>query len=341
MGRSKQKRERERERERERLTDQQKKRESCRRRTDESWLFACVLLKESKEERERERKALGVTLMLPEVSGGGRGGGDAASLFLDEVFAPLGENTFEQLEEVNNTDMIDCFDWLLKDGNGRKVSAGQSSFEDFLSNVSTDLQGEFSAGGAGKGDETGGKKRKRKAEADNASSCDFVSPGTSDSSARSERVRDDEKERKEKNRKSAAKSRQRKKEAWESMHKRCKELERINALLAHQLALAGQELARVNRLASCDASGRGTGTKQPQPEVLNRYLTRKDSLKWSRSLSSSYNLRPAEKCPFPGYLKLPSYRYVKKCKLGNLELIINMKLKVRKLRNSKKKKQKK
>merc|ERR1712144_37952 len=332
MGRSKQKRERERERERERLTDQQKKRESCRRRTDESWLFACVLLKESKEERERERKALGVTLMLPEVSGGGRGGGDAASLFLDEVFAPLGENTFEQLEEVNNTDMIDCFDWLLKDGNGRKVSAGQSSFEDFLSNVSTDLQGEFSAGGAGKGDETGGKKRKRKAEADNASSCDFVSPGTSDSSARSERtkvaterVRDDEKERKEKNRKSAAKSRQRKKEAWESMHKRCKELERINALLAHQLALAAKELARVNRLAS----GRGTGTKQPQPEVLNRY-----SLKWSRSLSSSYNLRPAEKCPFPGYL-------VKKCKLGNLELIINMKLKVRKLRNSKKKKQKK
>merc|ERR1711977_405125 len=225
-GRSKRKRERE--RERERLTDQQKKRESCRRRTDEAWIFACVLLKESKEERERERKALGVTLMLPEVSGGGRGGGDAASLFLDEV------NPFEQLEEV---DMIDCVDWLLKDGNGRKVSAGQSSFEDFLSNVSTDLQGEFSAGGAGKGDETGGKKRKRKAEADNASSCDFVSPGTSDSSARSERtkvategVRDDEKERKEKNRKSAAKSRQRKKEAWESMHKRCKELERINAL---------------------------------------------------------------------------------------------------------------
>merc|ERR1739845_222828 len=342
--------ERERERERERLTDQQKKRESCRRRTDEAWIFACVLLKESKEERERERKALVVTLMLPEVSGGGRGGGDAASLFLDEVnpFAPLGENTFEQLEEVNNTDMIDCFDWLLKDGNGRKVSAGQSSFEDFLSNVSTDLQGEFSAGGAGKGDETGGKKRKRKAEADNASSCDFVSPGTSDSSARSERtkvaterVRDDEKERKEKNRKSAAKSRQRKKEAWESMHKRCKELERINVALAHQLALASQELARVNRLASCDASGRGTGTKQPQPEVMNRYLTRKDSLKWSRSLSSSYNLRPAEKCPFPGYLKLPSYRYVKKCKLGNLELIINMKLKVRKLRNSMKKKQKK
>jgi len=288
--------------------------------------------------------------MLPEVGGGGRGGGDAASLLLDEVnpFAPLGENTFEQLEEVNNTDMIDCFDWLLKDGNGRKVSAGQSSFEDFLSNVSTDLQGEFSAGGAGKGDEAGGKKRKRKAEADNASSCDFFSPVTSDSSARSERTKlatkrvcDDEKERREKNRKSAAKSRQRKKEAWESMHKRCKELERINALLAHQLALAGQELARVNRLASCDASGRGTGTKQPQPEVLNRYLTRKDSLKWSRSLSSSYNLRPAEKCPFPGYLKLPSYRYVKKCKLGNLELIINMKLKVRKLRNSKKKKQKK
>merc|ERR1712124_187583 len=76
-----------------------------------------------------------------------------------------------------------------------------------------------------------------------------------------------EKERKEKNRKSAAKSRQRKKEAWESMHKRCKELERINVALAHQLALASQELARVNRLASCDASGRGTGTKQPQPEV--------------------------------------------------------------------------
>merc|ERR1711959_86762 len=288
----------------------------------------CVLLKE----REREKR-LG-DLMLPEVGGGGRGGGDAASLLLDEVnpFAPLGENTFEQLEEVNNTDMIDCFDWLLKDGNGRKVSAGQSSFEDFLSNVSTDLQGEFSAGGAGKGDETGGKKRKRKAEADNASSCDFFSPVTSDSSARSERTKlatkrvcDDEKERREKNRKSAAKSRQRKKEAWESMHKRCKELERINALLAHQLALAAKELARVNRLAS----GRGTGTKQPQPEVLNRY-----SLKWSRTLSSSYNLRPAEKCPFPGYL-------VEKCKLGNLELIINMKLKVRKLRNSKKKKQKK
>merc|ERR1711959_42451 len=142
----------------------------------------CVLLKE----REREKR-LG-DLMLPEVGGGGRGGGDAASLFLDEVnpFAPLGENTFEQ---VNNTDMIDCFDWLLKDGNGRKVSAGQSSFEDFLSNVSTDLQGEFSAGGAGKGDETGGKKRKRKAEADNASSCDFFSPVTSDSSARSERTK--------------------------------------------------------------------------------------------------------------------------------------------------------
>merc|ERR1711959_280473 len=321
-----------------------KKRESCRRgQTGLCFLLVCF----AEREREREReKSLG-DLMLPEVGGGGRGGGDAASLLLDEVnpFAPLGENTFEQLEEVNNTDMIDCFDWLLKDGNGRKVSAGQSSFEDFLSNVSTDLQGEFSAGGAGKGDETGGKKRKRKAEADNASSCDFVSPGTSDSSARTkvatERVRDDEKERREKNRKSAAKSRQRKKEAWESMHKRCKELEGINALLAHQLALAGQELARVNRLASCDASGRGTGTKQPQPEVLNRYLTRKDSLKWSRSLSSSYNLRPAEKCPFPGYLKLPSYRYVKKCKLGNLELIINMKLKVRKLRNSKKKKQKK
>merc|ERR1712017_63516 len=305
-------------------------------RTDGALLFACVLLKE----RERERIAL-VTLMLPEVGGGGRGGGDAASLLLDEVnpFAPLGENTFEQLEEVNNTDMIDCFDWLLKDGNGRKVSAGQSSFEDFLSNVSTDLQGEFSAGGAGKGDEAGGKKRKRKAEADNASSCDFFSPVTSDSSARSERT--ELATKREKNRKSAAKSRQRNKEAWESMHKRCKELERINALLAHQLALAGQELARVNRLASCDASGRGTGTKQPQPEVLNRYLTRKDSLKWSRSLSSSYNLRPAEKCPFPGYLKLPSSRYVKKCKLGNLELIINMKLKVRKLRNSKKKKQKK
>merc|ERR1711959_757090 len=279
----------------------------------------CVLLKK----REREKR-LG-DLMLPEVGGGGRGGGDAASLLLDEVnpFAPLGENTFEQLEEVNNTDMIDCFDWLLKDGNGRKVSAGQSSFEDFLSNVSTDLQGEFSAGGAGKGDETGGKKRKRKAEADNASSCDFFSPVTSDSSARSERT--ELATKREKNRKSAAKSRQRKKEAWESMHKRCKELERINALLAHQLALAGQELARVNRLAS----GRGTGTKQPQPEVPNRY-----SLKWSRSLSSSYNLRPAEKCPFPGYL-------VEKCKLGNLELIINMKLKVRKLRNSKKKKQKK
>merc|ERR1711959_46604 len=308
-----------------------KKRESCRRgQTGLCFLLVCF----AEREREREReKSLG-DLMLPEVGGGGRGGGDAASLLLDEVnpFAPLGENTFEQLEEVNNTDMIDCFDWLLKDGNGRKVSAGQSSFEDFLSNVSTDLQGEFSAGGAGKGDETGGKKRKRKAEADNASSCDFVSPGTSDSSARSERTKlatkrvcDDEKERREKNRKSAAKSRQRKKEAWESMHKRCKELERINALLAHQLALAAKELARVNRLAS----GRGTGTKQPQPEVLNRY-----SLKWSRSLSSSYNLRPAEKCPFPGYL-------VEKCKLGNLELIINMKLKVRKLRNSKKKKQKK
>merc|ERR1711959_495071 len=219
-----------------------KKRESCRRgQTGLCFLLVCF----AEREREREReKSLG-DLMLPEVGGGGRGGGDAASLLLDEVnpFAPLGENTFEQLEEVNNTDMIDCFDWLLKDGNGRKVSAGQSSFEDFLSNVSTDLQGEFSAGGAGKGDEAGGKKRKRKAEADNASSCDFFSPVTSDSSARSERtelatkrVCDDEKERREKNRKSAAKSRQRKKEAWESMHKRCKELERINALLAHQLA---------------------------------------------------------------------------------------------------------
>lgn len=75
-------------------------------------------------------------------------------------------------------------------------------------------------------------------------------------------------DRKEKNRRSAALSRERKKAAMDSMLLRCKALESTNATLNYLLSMANVEIQTLRReLASLNTGARSTGNKQQSTET--------------------------------------------------------------------------
>lgn len=162
-----------------------------------------------------------------------------------------------------------CFDWLLE------WNVGSSPVSPCATDATTALGAKNAAPEVvAPQPAAAGKKRLRENSLGSEDSCsDAVSveqaatkKGKSDATAAAGAATGESKEldRKEKNRRSAAASRLRKKAAMETMLLRCKELESANASLSYYLGLANAEIQNLRRdLASLNTSAsRGQPAEQ-------------------------------------------------------------------------------